>query len=273
VVVRKLRRTLLRVLVPFALVFAGFLVLLQTALFQLNPLKIGFNRFDFQDCTVFSKGTAGTFDYTGVHTIMQQNEAGHGMHYKSKVQVIICSQQSDIDKYLPLLDPIDRRTAGSFAEWPNTVYITPKVQQKYGANPGPIAHELSHILLIQNFGVLKIALLQKSSEWIPEGFATYLSNFPDYFPPERLKAEATAAGIDMVNGRLFGSKSDSDFPFRVRFMVYRGFVAYLFGTNPSTTVIQFLKEVCEKPTAVGAVFQKNFNKSFEYCVKDFWQTM
>ena len=271
-VVRKLGTTLLFALIPVALVFVAFIVLLQTALFQLNPLKIGFKRSDFQDCTVFFKDTAGSFDYAKVHAIMEQNEAVHGMHYKSKVQVIICSRQSDVDKYLPLLDPTDRRTAGSFAEWPNTVYITPKGQQKYGASPGPVAHELSHILLIQNFGVLKIALLQRSHEWIPEGFATYLCNFPDYFPPDRLKAEATAAGIDMVNGRLFGSKSDSDFPFRVRFMVYRGFVAYLFRTNPPTTVIQFLKEACEKPTVVGSVFQENFKKSFENCVKEFWQT-
>ena len=257
---RKARRTLLCVVIPLATLLALFVGLLETALFQINPVKIGFNRFDFQGSVVFSRGSVGSFDYSSIPTIMKQNEATHGMRYRLKVQVIICSQ-SEINRYLPFIDPSDRRIASSFAEWPNTVYLTPNSELKYGTSQGPMAHELSHLLLIQNYGVARIAFLQKHQEWIPEGFATYLTNFPDYFPPDQLKEAAVAAGIDMSNGRLFGSKHDGDYPFKVRFMVYRGFVAYLFRMHSSSTVIRFLKEACANPTEVQASFEDIFNES------------
>ena len=261
---------LLQTLVPAALVLALLVALFQTAPFHLNPFKVGLNRFDFERCVVYSSGSAGKFDYKTIPMIMSRNEVLHGLRYNSEVQIILCERQSDLNKYLPLLDAPDRRNAVAFAAWPNTIYVTRKLEQEYGTSQKPLAHELSHILLIQNYGIVKTTLLWKRQEWIPEGFATYLSGFPDYFPEEQLLQRAKADGIDMANGRLFGTRQAADLQLPIRFMIYRGFVAYLFQGNPSTVVIMFLKKACDDPLHVEAVFQKVFHKSLEDSVKAFW---
>jgi len=102
------------------------------------------------------------------------------------------------------------------------------MKEKYGTLRGALVHELSHILLIQNYGIFKCYSLWKRSEWLPEGFAVYLAKWPIYFPRDRLLENAAKAGIDMNNGRLLGSKHAGEVPLPTRFMVYYYFIDYLY---------------------------------------------
>ena len=130
---------------------------------------------------VLTKSAVLDLQYEIVSEAMSQNEHAVALWYKSKVQIILCERQSDINRYQPFANAANRRNAVGFAPWPNTIYITPKMKEKYGTAQGTLGHELSHILLIQNYGIIRATLLWKRAEWIPEGFATYLNNWPWYF--------------------------------------------------------------------------------------------
>ena len=48
-------------------------------------------------------------------------EASIAPSFKSKVQIILCEGQSDINQYQPFVNAADRRNAVAFAPWPNTI--------------------------------------------------------------------------------------------------------------------------------------------------------
>jgi hypothetical protein len=244
-------------------------LLFETALFHVNPIKLGFTRTDFGKFFVFSKSELVESDFAGVEAAMARNEATHGMRYNAKVQIILCDHQSEINRYLPFASAANRRNAAPFPPWPNTIYISPKAKERYGTLGPTLAHELSHILLMQNYGNARIWYLEQTQEWIVEGYATYLAGWPDYFPREQLVERATAAGINLSCGRLLGAKRLGSIPLPLRYMVYRYFVDYLFQRN-SAAAIHFLKSVCRRPWTVEIAFKDHFGTSLTESVEAFW---
>ena len=241
-------------------------VVYQTALFHISPIKVGFSRFDFGKYVVFSKSHIADGEYASISDLMSQDESLHGLRYNSQVQIIFVEKQSDMNRYQPFASAADRRNAGSFAPWPNTIYVTPKVVEKYGSFQGALGHELSHVLVIQ---IINAYLLWKLAEWIPEGYATYLSKWPSYFSKDHLAENLRQAGIDISNGRLLGSRKVSGVPLPLRYMIYRYFVEHLFEKNTAATAIRFLKESCANPREVESTFQKVFGVSFAEDVQTF----
>jgi hypothetical protein len=241
----------------------------QTALFHISPIKVGYSRFDFGKYVVFSKVRTADAEYASISDLLSQDESLHGLRYTSKVQIIFVEKQSDMNRYQPFASAADRRNAVSFAPWPNTIYVTPKVMEKYGSFQGALAHELSHVLVIQNYGIINAYLLWKLAEWIPEGYATYLSKWPSYFSKDHVAENLSQAGIDISNGQLLGSRKASSVPLPLRYMIYRYFVEYLFEKNSAATAIRFLKESCDNPREVESTFQKVFGVSFAEDVQTF----
>jgi hypothetical protein len=264
------RNVILGSAVPLAsaLILGG--TLFQTVLFHLSPIKIGYQRRDYGSFEVISRGGGWEPDLASMPELMAGAERAHGLRFASKPRLVLCPRQSDMDLHMPYLDPRDRARAAAFAAWPDTVYLTPKARDLPGGARGPIAHELSHLLLYQNYGFARTALLWRIAEWIPEGFATRLSGWPDYFPPERLKERAAAAGIDPSGGGLFGRKGASDFALPIRFMVYRGFVDRLLRAGDGAEAIRFLHAACERPGRVEAAFRASFGLGFRESIAEFW---
>jgi hypothetical protein len=244
-------------------------VLLQTALFHINPIKIGYNRFDHSNCVIYSKAGSVEAEYEELKAAMIQNEAVLGLQYKARIQLILCGSQKEVNRYLPFVNRVDRKNAGGFAPWPNTIYITPKIKEKYGSLRGVLVHELSHILLLQNFGILKCYRLWSRSEWIPEGFAVFVANWPVYFTKERLQAYAANAGIDMSNGQLLGTEHSQKVPLPIRFMIYYYFIDYLYQRNDEATLVRFLQVACDNPRRVEDTFKESFRSSFSESVRAF----
>jgi hypothetical protein len=263
------RRAKLWILMPCALLLLLVIILLETSFFHVNPIKIGFRRFDFGRCITYSKGEVSDTEIRAISIVMQGDELSHGLQYNSVVQIILCEKQSDLNRFQPFMSASNRRNAVAVAPWPNTIYITPKAKQEYGTIDGVLAHELSHILLLQNYGVANITLLSRRQEWIPEGFAVYLSGWPNYFPEEQLSAKAKEAGVEMANGNLLGIKHAAELSLPIRFMIYRGFVHYLYQRNSSAAVIEFLHEACSHPTKTEAIFEKAFGDSLRNYVTAF----
>ena len=97
---------------------------------------------------------------------MSKNESVVGLKFKANVQIILCEQQSDINRYQPLASAPDRKNAAAFAPWPNTIYVTPKANNEHSVFQNTLGHELSHILLIQNYGAVKMTLLWRRADSI-----------------------------------------------------------------------------------------------------------
>jgi len=260
---------------PFAvsLVGVGLLLisvaLLETAFFHLNPIKLGFREYDLGRFKMLSKSLVPEGDYGTISESMSRNEAAVAMRFKSKVQIILLERQSDVDRYQPFASAADRRNSTAFAPWPNTIYVTPKAKEKYGTLEGTVAHELSHVLLIQNYGVIKMAALWKQAEWIPEGFATYLNNWPDYFTRAELPEEMKKVGITIEADSFPPSGQLSKLSLPLRYTIYRYFVEYLYQRAPSSTIVQFLKDACNSPGKTRALFMKAFGDSIDRYWKAF----
>jgi hypothetical protein len=270
---KKTRKLLFAILIPVAFILVLAVALLETVFFHVNPIKIGFHRIDYGKYVIFAKELPPANDYETISTIMSKHEADLGLHYISKVQMIFCEKQSDVGRYSPFSSATDRRNAVAWAPWPNTVYITPKAKEKYGTISGALGHELSHVLLIQNYGVIKTTLLWKLQEWIPEGFATYSNNWPNYFSKDQLFGKMKEVGIDMANGRLLGVKHAADVPLPIKYMIYRYFIEYLFQRNPSVAVIQFVNEASNNPKGTETAFEEQFKDTLENYVKMFLKSL
>jgi len=256
-------------LIVTIILLAAGIVLLQTALFHINPIKIGYNRFNYGQCVIYSKEASADAEYKELRAAMLQNESAFGLYYKERIKLILCKSQKEIDRYLPLVNRIDRKNAGGFAPWPNTVYITPKIREKNGNLHGILVHELSHILLHQNYGILKCTKLWRRYEWIPEGFAVFYAKWPIYFTKKRLQETISAVGIDMKNGQLLGNKRPEEVALPIRFMVYYYFVDYLHNRNEGKQLSGFLQKACSNPRRVESIFEESFGSSFSEYVKAF----
>lgn len=263
----KTKRMFLVVVIAAAAVVAVAVGLLETVFFHVNPVKLGFHRFDYGRYVVLTKGAAPDSQYETLSETMLQNELAVALSYKSKVQIIVCERQSDINRYLPFVNGSSRRNAVGFAQWPNTIYITPGMKEKYGTAQGTLGHELSHILLIQNFGIIRATLLWKRAEWIPEGFAAYLNNWPRYFARTQLTQKLKDAGITFHNNQFPAGDHLSMLPLPLRYMIHRYFVEYLYERKSPTTVVRFLKEACSDPFDVEGVFKQEFSDS----LNDYWK--
>ena len=270
---KRVPRAFLAFLIPVLFLLAVAVILLETAFFHINPIKIGFNRLDYGKYVILAEGLRAESDYETIATIMSKNEAALGLHYNSKVQVILCEKQSDLNRFQPFLSAADRRNAVSVAPWPNTIYITPRAKQKYGSILVVVGHELSHILLQQNYGIAKATLLWKLEEWIPEGFATYVNNWPNYFSRDQLLEKMNDVGVDIGSSGILRAKHTTEVPLPVKYMIYRYFIEYLFQKNPTTTVIQFVKEASNNPKGAVVAFERNFKDSFDNYVKSFWKRL
>ncbi len=264
---------ILLILGPILLFLSVTVVLLETAFFHINPIKIGFDRLDYGRYVISARKLSASSDYETISTIMSKTEAALGLHYREKIQIILCEKQSDLNRFQPFLSAVDRRNAIAVAPWPNTIYITPKAEAKYGSILRAVGHEITHILLIQNYGIVKATLLWKLEEWIPEGIAIYINNWPDYFSKDRLLEEMKQAGVDTRSPDLLSAMHAREVPLPIRYMIYRFFFEYLFRNNPETTVIQFVKETCNEPKEMEIIFKRYFKDSFESYVKMFWKSL
>lgn len=244
--------------------------LFETALFHINPIKFGFHRFDFGRYSVFSRTSTIAPEFGFLEETMSQNEGAVGLKYMGKVQIILCERQSDINRYQPLASAADRRNAAAFAPWPNTIYLTPKATIRSIAFQETVGHELAHILLIQNYGAVRMTLLWRRAEWIPEGFATYLNNWPRYFDKTEILNSVREYGLHLSDSRFPTARQFSQLVLPVRFMIYRYFVEYLYQRNGSHAVVEFLNKACVRPLSVPAVFAKAFGSSIDDYWKDFW---
>lgn len=267
---RKRVKHLPAVLLPAAIILlSAGLVLLQTALFHINPIKLGYGRFDFGDCVIYSKDDSVEGEYIELRDAMLKNESVLGLNYKAKVKLILCKSQKEIDRYLPFVNRIDRKNAGGFAPWPNTIYITPKIKEKYGNLQGVLVHELSHILLLQNYGIVRCTKLWSRYEWIPEGFAVFYAKWPVYFTKERLQESISSAGINLTNGQLLGNRSSKEVSLPIRFMLYYYFIDFLLQKNNESQLAGFLKNACANPGKVESIFKESFGRSLSEYVKIF----
>jgi hypothetical protein len=234
---------------------------LQTALFHINPVKIGYRRFDYGKCVIYSKQASVEIEQEEFKAALLQCESAFGLSFRARVRLILCGSQEEINRYLPFVSRIDRKMASGFAPWPNSIYITPIAKEKYGGLQGILVHELSHILLLQYYGIIKSTMLWKRYEWIPEGFAIFYAKWPIYLARDALGQALSDAGIDMSNGELLGNKNPKQLSLPVRFMIYYYFIDYLQQKNDESQLARFLKRACANPRRVEQEFKESFDGS------------
>jgi len=199
-------------------------VLSQTVLFTWSPLRIGYNRLEFEKYDVYTDGSALESVYCNLGEMMIQNEREHGLKFTQRPEIIVC----DVEKfrlYIPWLN-----CNSSAGIWPRTVYLSKTHADRFKNPVMAIKHELSHILLLQNYGEPACATIWKHNEWLPEGLAVYVTmGYPGYLSKQEVLSIMNKNGIDYRanSGDILSGRSMRNVSISKRYNIYYYYVSYL----------------------------------------------
>jgi hypothetical protein len=242
------------------LISAFLLVILsQTVLFTWSPVRFGYNRFHFDSYNVYTKSHNLEQLYTKLDDIIIQNENQHELTYTIKPEIIIC-KKSDLLFYLPWIGPHNASGIG-----PKTVYLSTYAINKYRDPRSFIKHELSHILLLQNYGNFTCMSVWKNNEWLPEGFAVYVTDgFPGHITKNELLSKMKEYGIYYTKNTktILAGKKPGDVHISVRYKIYYYFIAFLIENYNKDTFISFLHSAFDNPAGIMDTFHKHYNSTF-----------
>lgn len=176
-------------------------------LFPFSPFTIGFEKHELNNITIYLENGSAFNDFDEIDTFTKDVETFHRLKFRDKPEIYVFSDKNSYYK--------KTITKARFIAYPNgTVMISPWAIDE--ARQGTISleiylkHELSHIILFQNMGLIAS---YKYPQWLLEGIAVYSTNqmgtscYPDksmtykilqkgnYFPPNYFK---TAKEDDII---------------------------------------------------------------------------
>ncbi|WP_321990767.1 hypothetical protein [Marispirochaeta aestuarii] len=243
------------------------LLLSQTLLFTWSPFRLGYNRFSFRKYDVYSKQRTLDSIFEHLEDIFLQNELEHGLSYLKKPEIIIC----DVKRFKFYIPWLNCNSAAGV--WPKTVYLGSRFTEKSKNPEILIKHELSHILLLQNYGELACARIWKHNEWLPEGLAVYVTDgYPRYLSKEEVLNEMGKFGIEYgsQSGDILSGKSTEEVPISIRYQIYYYFVSFLIERYGEDTFFAFLYAMFDKEEGHKDPFTYHFHISFEDALIDFY---
>jgi hypothetical protein len=263
------KKTVIFVFIPMV-IFICSVMLFQSVLFHMNPIKLGFREHKGSNYSIFSKNEIHTDDIASIEHAISRNEILLSLKYKNRIQVILCESQADLSFYQPQLSHDDRVNAVAVAPWPDTIYLTPRAKEKYGSLDAILMHESLHILLMQNFGLGSSIRIWKNYEWLAEGSAIYFSKWPVYTAKNQLSKEIENAGIDLSSGSLLGGKKNNSVWLPTRYSIYNYFTEYLVQSFGEERYKRFLTKTFANPKEIEIRFQEIFGKSISETVTAFY---
>jgi hypothetical protein len=253
-------------IIVFSITLIIIFVLSQTILFTWSPVKLGYNCFEYEKYNVYTEKPVLDEIYESLDSMLVQCEDEHNVRLKKKIHILICDDKK-IHLYIPWL-----KTSTAAAVWPNTIYISTGVIETFRKPVFGIKHEVSHILLLQNYGELSCAFIWKTHEWLPEGYAVYITQG---YPKFRSKSEVLNLLKENVanytintQGLLFGEILQS-IPMTVRYSLYYFYIKYLIEKYGKEKLLIFIDKAFRRPEMFLDSFTLIFKRSFYDTVIDF----
>lgn len=241
-------------------------ILSQTILFTWSPVKIGYKRFNFKKYNVYIKDHSLDEIYANLDGMLLQSEKDHNLLIKKKLDIVICDNKV-IRFYIPWL-----KTSTAAGVWPNTVYLSTGSIETFKNPVLGIMHEVSHLLLLQNYGERTCTTIWKNHEWLPEGYAVYITQG---YPKYRSKSEVKNLIKENINNYaveskdLFSLEVLRNIPMTVKYSLYNYYITYLIETYGEESLLEFLNKAFKEPELFLESFSLIFKISFPYSVINF----
>ena len=263
-----------RVIIIGSLLIIVIVLLSQTAFFHISPVKLGYEKIDFNDYTVYAKNIEMIHkDYFKIDSILRENEFSHNLKYKNKMTIIVCETVSELSRFLFYKNKNTVMNAQGFAPWPNSVYISPRAKERSDSPRQLLRHELSHILVLQNYGLIKTTKVWHENEWIGEGYATFDSGFPNYYDRHSLFLKMTELGIDyeLDSENILSDKNARDIGLKDSYMIYRYFIEYLVVSYGRNAFVDFFNKSFNDPDEVNESFYKIYQVPISTAFKSYYR--
>ena len=192
---------------------------------------------------------------------IQQIENRQYRHFVEPVKVYVCASKKSFYKLY------GARVKASVS---NKLLLSPRLINEPQNIQLYLAHELSHLHLYQQLGLLK---MRKLPAWFKEGLATYVSDgggAQTVSENEAIKSIVNGKHFIPVNGGFFGcfnqkSSADNVLSHHMRYRQYMIFVSFIKNTDEEKFK-SFLLGIQD-----GVNFSESIQKSYDTTLDQLWQ--
>jgi hypothetical protein len=241
-------------------------------LFAYSPIKIGFAKNELSNVVVYVQEGAEFHDFATIDSYIPAVEKSHAMHFVTKPAVLFFG---DKDSYLRKV-----MTKARFMAYPNgSVVVSPWALQE--SRNGTISmeiylkHELSHILLDQQMGVLAAYIY--FPRWLLEGVAVYKTNqFGTSWYPSKEETYASIKQGNFLPPSFYATAKEDEVPLNVKYpiaFVYSEFgciVDYLVTSYGEEKLQEYLRELFHESNH-DKVFKHVYGRDFNDFLAGFKQ--
>lgn len=220
-------------------------------LFPWSPIKPGYEHFTSSKISLSIKErTEEDSVVLRMDQVIKDEEAFHGLKFKSRVRIIVTGKNSNIRRFTPWIPGKGYSISLSAL---NLVYIGPTSRKStFGIEPY-IKHELSHMLIGQNTDGLdkKMEMLRQS--WLVEGLAIYFGG-PRFYSKDEVRAMFRMHGMEFSSLHEANIKEVPMEVQRLYYSYYGYFTEFLIRSYGLDKLQQYLKAYIEDPFAYEKLF-------------------
>jgi hypothetical protein len=255
-----------KILLIFSFTLIILFILSQTILLTWSPIKIGYNLFKYKKYNVYTEKPPIDEVFVNLDSIFLQCEDEHNLRLKRKVEIIICDAKK-IRLYIPWLN-----TSTAAGVWPKTIYISTGSIETFKNPILGIKHELSHILLLQNYGEPSCAYIWKNHEWLLEGYVVYVTQG---YPKFRSRNEVfellkeNVSDYELISKNIFSKEVLKGIPMTVRYSLYYYYVKYLIEKKGKDKFLLFINLAFSKLKSLPTNFSKTFGTTIDNSLLEF----
>jgi hypothetical protein len=238
-------------------------------LFPFSPIIVGFSKHELSNATIYVQNGAVYDDYQRIDTLIPAVESFHELPFKRKPRIFIFR---DRNSYLQR----SISQARFCAFYNGSIVISPWALTE--AKEGTISleiylkHELSHVLLFQNKGILTAYRYPK---WLLEGIAVYSANQmgTSWYPGKEETYRLIRQGNFMPPGYFETRKEGQvglQVPYRKTFMYseFACLVDYLVATGGKGKFLSYMKTLLHKDNQERA-FKELYGIDFDRFLLNF----
>jgi hypothetical protein len=255
------------ILVLFVFIIYSFL---WGKLFPYSPIKVGFSEHESTNTIIFVQDGNNFSDFQRIDTLTSAVEEFHNLKFKKKPKFFIFR---DDDSYFHRTI-----TKARFCAYPNgSLVISPwalkEAEESKISLEIYLKHELSHILLYQNMGVLMA--YRYYPDWLMEGIAVYSTNQmgTSFYPSKNETYDYIKQG-NFVPPFDFKTKKENeiklDVKYRITFMYseFACIVDYLIINYGKEKFLSYMKSLLKNGDHDN-VFKQIYGTDFDNALTEF----
>jgi len=256
---------------PYRILLWAVLILLGAAapllaygpLMPWSPVHPGYSELRLQRARILYPSDRQLPEaYHHVDEWIAQGEAFHQLHADRRITVVLCRDWSDFHRFAPW--QTGRGAAGLSLATGDTIYITPKVDEKRLDHAEFVRHELSHSILAQNASVLRTFVASRRDPWFQEGLAVWFGRQRAYDTQAQFFDTAPALGVGASLRSGYGGPD-----LRFGYIAWRNFLDYTDQTYGHERFTAFVHAANARPSEKYAIYRATFGIEWSEAVDRF----